>query len=105
MQGGGTKFEHLKRIEKQTGRQQIPEYEIPPEGEHLWVWFWELSKRRPQGFGASLVPYTEIQSWLSVMKPLIYDWEIEILTKMDLAFMEAHSEVRNSKKEDKPKAK
>ena len=105
MQGGGTKFEHLKRIEKQTGRQQIPEYEIPPEGEHLWVWFWELSKRRPQGFGVSFIPYSEIQSWLSIRKPLTYDWEIEILTKMDLAFIGAYNEVRGSKKEDKQKAK
>ena len=105
MQGGDTKFEHLKRIEKQTGIQQIPEYEIPPEGEHLWDWFWDLSKRRPQGFGVSLIPYSEIQSWLSIRKPLTYDWEIDIIMKMDLAFMETHIEVRNSKKEDKTKTK
>jgi hypothetical protein len=98
MEGGGTKREHLERIEKQTGKQQIPDFDIPPEGEHIWNWFWDLSNRRPQGFGVSLIPYGEIKSWMEVRKPLIYDWEIEILTKMDRAFLEGHQEAKKEQK-------
>ena len=101
MEGGGSKFEHLERIEKQTGRTQIPEFDIPPEGQHLWDWFWELSGRRPQGFGLSLIPYTEFEAWDRIRKPLIYDWEIEILTKMDHAFLQAHQEMKKSTKPKK----
>jgi DNA-dependent RNA polymerase auxiliary subunit epsilon len=101
MEGGGTKREHLERIEKQTGKQQIPEFEIPIEGEHLWNWFWQLSNRRPQGFGASLIPYSEYKSWLEVRKLLIHDWEIEILTKMDEAFLEGRQETQKEKKQKK----
>jgi hypothetical protein len=31
---------------------------------------------------------------LEVRKPLIYDWEIEILTKMDRAFLEGCQEAK-----------
>lgn len=105
MEGGGTKREHLERIEKQTGRPQIPEYEIPFEGAHLWEWFQELSSRRSSGFGLSLITYTEIKSWLEVRKPLIYDWEIEILMKMDQAFMMGYREQKkeNTNKQGIPK--
>ena len=98
MDGGGTKREHLERIEKQTGKQQIPEFTIPIEGEHLWNWFWELSGRRPQGFGPSLISYSEIKAWIEVRKPLIHDWEIEILTKMDFNFIKTQQETKRDKK-------
>lgn len=98
MEGGSTKREHLENIERQTGREQIPEYEIPLAGLHLWDWFWDLSSRRPQGFGISHIPYSEYGSWLNIRKPLIYDWEIEILTKMDQAFLQAHQELKKSTK-------
>ena len=101
MEGGGTKREHLERIEKQTGKQQIPEFEIPIEGEHLWNWFWELSGRRPQGFSISLIPYSEIKAWLEVRKLLIYDWEIEIIIKMDRAFLEEQQKTKKEKQQAK----
>ena len=94
MKGGGTKREHLERIEKQTGRQQIPEFGIPFEGEHLWSWFWDLSKRRGSGFGASFISYTEIKSWLEVTGLTVYPWEIDIITQMDAAYMEATQELK-----------
>lgn len=97
MEGGGTKREHLENIERQTKKQQIPDCHIPPEGEHIWSWFWELSARRPQGFGLSSIPYSEYKAWLDVRKPLIHDWEIEILTKMDNAFLEGHQEIKKAK--------
>jgi hypothetical protein len=90
MEGGGTKRDHLERIEKQIGKQQIPDYSVPPEGEHIWNWFWELSNLRSQGFGVSLISYTEIRSWMHVRRPLIYDWEIEVLVQMDRAFIETY---------------
>jgi len=105
MEGGGTKREHLENIEKQTGKKQIPDFEIPLEGDHLWNWFWELSNRRPSGFGPSLIPYSEYESWLRVRKPLIHDWEIEILTKMDQAFMEGQQEQKKEKQPKQPKSK
>lgn len=101
MEGGGTKREHLENIEKQTGRQQLPDYEIPFAGQHLWDWFWQLSNRRQSGFGASLVSYTEIRSWLEVRKPLIHDWEIEILIQMDQAFLQAHQELGKTEPKNK----
>jgi hypothetical protein len=103
MEGGGTKREHLENIEKQTGRQQIPEFEIPIEGEHIWNWFWQLSNRRSQGFGVSPITFSEIKSWLEVRKPIIHDWEIEILTKMDEAFLKGIQETKKEKKQTKTK--
>lgn len=105
MDGGGTKREHLERIEKQTGKQQIPELTIPIEGEHIWNWFWELSARRSQGFGLSLISYTEIRAWLEVRRPLIHDWEIEILTNMDQAFLKACQPQKKEKNKSKNNGK
>ena len=104
MEGGGTKYEHLERIEKQTGRKQIPDFEVPLEGAHLWDWFWDLSGSRPSGFGLSPIPYSEYKSWLEIAKPLIYDWEIRIIMQMDHAFVESqqeHKKEKQSKEQNK----
>jgi hypothetical protein len=101
MEGGGTKQEHLERIEKQTGREQLPNIEIPIEGVHIWNWFWDLSNHRPAGFGISFIPYSEYQAWLNVRMPFIYDWELEILMKMDQAFIKAYQDQDVIKKNKK----
>lgn len=84
---GVTNRDHLERIEKMRGEVLIPEYEIPPAGQHLWEWFHVLTHRRGSGFGLSLIPYSEIKSWIEVRKVLIHDWEIEILVHMDYEFL------------------
>lgn len=87
MKNGGTKMEHLERIEKQSKRELIPKFEIPYEGTHLWDWFWELSGRRHASFGIALIPFSEIKSWLFISRKEVYPWELEVLLSMDLAYV------------------
>ena len=96
---GGSKKEHLLRIEKQSGREMIhDELFIPMAGQHIWEWFWEINQFRQSGMGLSAVPQSEIKAWKENMEVDIDPWEIKILCAMDSAFLGFHNE-RN--KEDK----
>lgn len=59
--------------------------EVPPEGEHLWEWFWTLSRRRRSGPEA--ITFTEIGAWMRATNTRVRPEEIEVLTRMDDAFL------------------
>jgi hypothetical protein len=62
---------------------------VPPEGGHLWDWFWTISRRRRSGPEA--ITYAEIGEWQRVTATLVRPEEITVLMRMDDAFL---SEVR-----------
>jgi len=79
---------------------------VPPCGEHVWKWWWELNSRRPPGF-ESLAPlsFTEIRSWVELFGKLVTPEEIGWLVQMDNAWLRAISEERKAKRErDKEEA-
>ena len=86
-------MEHLEQVERSTGRQVLPAVEIPPEGEHIWQWFWQLSSKRGGGFGPGPLTYTEIQAWIGTTGTIVRPYEIDILNDMDGAYMRAQSDI------------
>lgn len=66
-----------------------PEYEVPEAGDHVWEWFWALSARRRSGPEA--LTYAEVGEWARLTATPIRPEEVEMLMRMDDAFL---SEVR-----------
>lgn len=60
---------------------------VPPEGEHLWDWFWELSRRRRSGPEA--LTFAEIGEWQRLTRVQVRPEEVGILMRMDDAFLDA----------------
>lgn len=100
---GQTKRDHLEQVEQTTGKQLIPNIEIPPEGEHVWGWFWELNSTRGGGMGPAPLTYTEIGAWVQLTGLQVYPHEIDLIRAMDGAYMRAQSEMSKSKQKKKGK--
>jgi hypothetical protein len=60
--------DHLEQIEATTGvtpAELMNPVELPPELEHVWNWFIELSNSRPAGFsGLEPISFPLIESWM-----------------------------------------
>lgn len=66
--------------------QPAPTLEVPPEGAHLWHWFWSLSNRRRSGPEA--LSYAEVGEWQRLTHTPIRPEEVEMLMRMDDAYLE-----------------
>ena len=49
--------------------------------------FTRLSNRRPVGFAASLIPWTEIDAFQRVTGFRLSPWEVQIIEKLDAMFV------------------
>lgn len=86
---GGRKIDHLKQVERTTGKNVLPDFEIPVDGQHLWEWFCELNNARGStGFGLAPLSFSEIGTWAKLMKVEIYPEEVKIIKCVDNAFLE-----------------
>lgn len=65
--------------------QPSPENDIPDAVEHVWEWFWDLSARRKSGPEA--LTYAEVGEWQRLTGTAIRPEEVEMLMKMDDAFL------------------
>lgn len=65
--------------------QPAPPVEIPPEGAHVWHWFWSLSNRRRSGPEA--LSYAEVGEWQRLTHTPIRPEEVEMLMRMDDAYL------------------
>ena len=65
---------------------------MPEVGRHVWEWFGKLHKRRgSSGFGPNPLSCTEIEKWACLSKLILRPWEVEIIYKIDEAYLEACS--------------
>lgn len=86
----------------------IQEPEIPEEGESLWMAFWRLNRRRPQGMnGPQPLTYAEIACWSRLTGEILIREEITIITDMDDAYLDALAKEREAQNaaNDKQKGK
>lgn len=61
---------------------------IPEAGEHIWNWYWEISKnskRISEGVCKPLA-WSEIAGWLQITGAIVNDEEMKILLEMDASF-------------------
>jgi hypothetical protein len=64
-----------------------PEIDVPPEGEHVWGWFWELSHRR--GTGPEALTFGEVAAWRRLTGQDVEPAEVEMIMAMDDAYLRA----------------
>lgn len=98
--GAGSKSGETRRQRNERFNQAHlnPEPPEPPVGaEHVWLWFWELSKRRRSGPEA--ISYAEIGEWTRVTGTLVAPEEVAMLIAMDDAYLKAIGEDRRAARE------
>lgn len=77
----------------------IEEPDIPEEGEHIWLWFWQLSRRRQQGVdGPQPLTYTEISECSRMTGEILLREEIAVITDMDDAYLDALAKEREAQR-------
>lgn len=56
---------------------------MPPAGEHVWGWFWELDKGRSIGFDMNRLSWSDIESWSRITGVRLKPWELNAIHEMD----------------------
>jgi len=81
----------------------VPEPQELTDGtEYLLEWFYQLNSRRQPGFNSPApITYQEIDCWARRKRLIIYPDEIDVLTALDTAFLNALSELRQNEKDSK----
>lgn len=86
--------EHLQAIAEQTGI--TPEELNNPEPnlavQHLLVVFQQLSLSRQAGMALNPITYGEIVAWSQLYHTRLAMWEIDVLKRLDLVFLNVQSE-------------
>nr|WP_316415304.1 hypothetical protein [Mesoterricola silvestris] len=60
---------------------------MPEQAERAWAWFRDLSKRRPRGFDASPLQWSDIDAYFTRMEITTRPWEIRLICAFDDAFL------------------
>lgn len=93
MREGGTRGDHLRTVQRVTGK-KLPELQIPPMPASLhfvYPMFRELSisgRRFSQGQPMLIAP-SEVRAWALNHGCRLRSWELELLTILDHAWVEA----------------
>lgn len=75
---------------------------VPPQAEHVFLWFRDLSARRAQGFdGPQPISYADIDVWSRLTRTAIRPEEVRLLTSMDDAYLAELSRVRELARQEK----
>jgi hypothetical protein len=102
--------DHIAQLCKQTGKspeelglvmpkEALPA--IPPEGEYLWAWFWELDKgRMSTGFGVQALGWTDMQAWAQLTNTALMPWQTLALRQMDAAYLRAYTQASQQKEKE-----
>jgi hypothetical protein len=95
---GVAEREHLKQVEKQTGKTPLAliSPEFPVELDYLWSYFLELSSTRPQGYSGPLpITYQEIQAWSELTGNKITPLDVEVIKRLDRIYTRVISNGRS----------
>ena len=82
-----------------------PELEIPEAGEYLWEWYYDISSkvRRVHDGVCCPIPPSDFQAWIALKREIVYPWEYDILSAMDVAFCdETNKELSDKREREKP---
>jgi len=65
-----------------------PELIVPPEGAHIWEWYFDLSDRlqRTKDGVCTPIPPSEFVAWVAATGEIVYPSEYAILGAMDAAY-------------------
>jgi hypothetical protein len=86
--------EHLEAVHKSTGR-HVPELDVPDlpvACRGAWDVFLELHARRGGGFGPAPIDEARLCGWQQLHGVRLTPWEIEAVSLVDTAWLEAASE-------------
>ena len=91
----------MKQALKSKGRHEEAENlertKVPHELEFPWLAFVELNVARgSSGFGPAPIPYSEILAWSTLNGVDLDLWEINLIRRLDMAFMSAVANARPS---------
>ncbi len=67
--------------------EKSPDVEVPPEGAHVWGWFWTLSDRRRSGPEA--LTFADVGEWSRLLQIDLLPQEVEMLMAMDDRYLRA----------------
>lgn len=105
---GSCLFDHLEQIEKSTGKwpEQYEPPNPPEDTEYLWDLYWELRNASRSGFsGPEKLSFLELDAWQRLRGHKLDNLTIDILLKMDSAYMaEWSKDQKKNKKASPPKA-
>ena len=69
---------------RRTGKNLLDDEPLfPPLFEHLWSWFFRLSRRRGGGFGPSPLTHQDIFAWATLSGITPNPWEVLQLEMLD----------------------
>lgn len=71
----------------------IPEF--PESLRYIWNIFQRLSARRPVGFAASAIPYSEIMAYCQLQGRRLARWEISLIEELDMTYLSERRPVRD----------
>jgi len=73
---------------------------IPDAVIHVWEWWWQLSARRSSGYDSiSPLSYSEIYYWSALTRTQISPIEIDIIVKLDDAYIRAVATERREQRD------
>ena len=79
----------LEQVEKASGKRdpRLDNPEVPPAGEHLWTWFWDLDAARSiSGSGINPIGYGDLDAWARRTGENPSPWEVSVLRDMDKVY-------------------
>lgn len=78
--------------------------EFPEDMKFVWSYFIALHNRRTSnGFGLNPISYQEILAYFVLIQYQPQEWEVGLITSLDLVFLEEH--IRQQEREHKKKSK
>jgi len=90
-ENGTTERDHLKQVERQTGRKLKalePPTPFPSLIAHVWSAFIALNSSRESGFsGPTAISYVQIKAWKELTETSILPWEIEAIKRLDSEYL------------------
>lgn len=102
---GATLRQHLESVARQHHGKMPEEFleltaiPCPPLLRYLWKAFLELSGARGRGADGSpeAIPYTELEAWMRLTKRSLNVWEVEVLKRLDVLFLNMQAEQADKK--------
>ena len=73
-------------MERRTGTRppDLDGPDLPPDAEHIWLWFLDLNAARGGGFGGpNPITYEAMQAWIALTGIIVRPSEIQALRAVD----------------------